>query len=77
MPTVHYTFPKFYVMIEFFGGLWLQNLSFHISRVIALLSFITLLESVFYGYFMLVFVLISITFVRITTVAPALFLLNR
>ena len=24
-PTVHYTFQKFYVMIEFFGRLWVQN----------------------------------------------------
>ena len=27
-PPVHYTFPKFYVMIEFFGRLWVQNWHF-------------------------------------------------
>ena len=50
---------------------------FHISYVIALLSFITLFESVFHGYFALVFIpkfLVRVTFVRITS-APALFLL--
>ena len=64
-------------MIEFFGRVWVQNSHFHISCVIALFSFITLLESVFQGYSVLVFTpkfLISVTFVRITTSIPALYL---
>ena len=28
-PPVHYTFPKFYVIIEFFGCLWVQNFLCH------------------------------------------------
>ena len=27
-PSVHYTFPKFYVMIKFFGRLWVKNWRF-------------------------------------------------
>ena len=50
--------------------------SLHISCIIALFSFTTLLESVFHGYSVLVLtpkVLGSVTFVHITTSAQALF----
>ena len=64
----YYTFPKFYVMIELFGRLWVQNDVFHISCAIALFSFITLmLESKVHGYFLLVPILrflVSVTFAR-------------
>ena len=71
----YYTFPKFYVMIELFGGLWVQNDVFHISCTIALFSFITLvLGSGAHTYFVHVLItkfLVSVTFARITTSAPA------
>ena len=64
-------FQNFYVIIEFFGCLWVQIDIFHISCAIALFSFITLLsESGAHGYFILVFVLkflVSITFTCIRT----------
>ena len=63
-----YTFPKFYVMIELFGPLWIQNDVFQISCTIALFSFITLvLESKVPGYFVFVSIptfLVSATFAR-------------
>ena len=76
IPPVHYTFPNFYVMIQFFGRLWVQNRHFHFSCVIDLFSFMTLLESAFHGHSVLVFIpkfLISATFVRFTMPAQALF----
>ena len=65
----YYTFPKFYVVIELFGRLWVQNDVFHISCTIALFSFITLvLESKVRSYFVLVSIpkfLVSVTFARL------------
>ena len=73
----YYTFPKFYVMIELFGRLWVQNDIFHISCTIALFSFITLvLELGVHGYFVLVFklkFLVSVTFARLTKPAQVPF----
>ena len=40
-PPIHYTSPKFYVMIEFFG-VFERRMIFFISCAIALFSFITL-----------------------------------
>ena len=64
----YYTFPKFYVMIELFGPLWVQNDVFHISCAIALFSIITLvLQSKVHGYFVIVSILrflVSVTFAR-------------
>ena len=55
--SVHYTFPKFYVMIELFGRFWVQNDVFYISCTIALFCFINLvLESGVHNCFVLVFV---------------------
>ena len=55
--SVHYTFPKFYVMTELFGSFSLQNDVFYISCTIALFSFINLvLESGAHNYFVLVFI---------------------
>ena len=73
----YYTFPKFYVMIELFGRLWVQNDVFHISCTIALFSFITLvLESKVRSYFVLVSIskfLVSVTFARLAKAAQAQF----
>ena len=73
----YYTFPKFYVMIELFGCLWVQNYVFHISCTIALFSFITLvLESKVRSYFVLVSIpkfLVSVTFARLAKAAQAQF----
>ena len=74
------TIPKFYVIIEFVGRLCVQNWYFSYLSCPSFCSFITLLESVFHGYSVLVFVpkfLVSVTFVRITKSTPALFRLNR
>ena len=75
--SVHYTFSKFYVMIELFARSWVQNDAFHISCTTALFSFITLvLESGVHGYFVLVFIpkfLVSETFSRLTIPTQALF----
>ena len=77
----YYTFPKFYVMIELFGGLWVQNNVFYISCTIALFSFITLvLESHVHGYFVLVSIakfLVSVTFARLAKPVQAPFWLKR
>ena len=55
--SVHYTFPKFYVMIELLGRFSVQNDVFYISCTIALFSFINLvLESRAHNYFVLVFI---------------------
>ena len=69
--TAHYTFQKFYVIIEFFGRLWVQN---WISCAI------TLISSMVYDYSVFVCTLkflVSVTFSRITKLTPALFWLNR
>ena len=75
--SVHYTFSKFYVMIELFARSWVQNDVFHISCTIALFSFITLvLESGVHGYFVLVFIpkfLVRETFARLIKPTQALF----
>ena len=60
MQHLHYIFLKCYVMLEFFGRLWVQI--WQISRVIALFSFRTLLESVFHGYSVLVFIFFNFNF---------------
>ena len=79
LPHVHYyTFPKFYVIIEFSSDVFGYKISiFHISCANALFSFITLvLESQAHGYFIFVFIikfLVSVTFGCITTSAPALY----
>ena len=73
----YYTFPKFYVVIELFGRLWVQNDVFHISCTIALFSFITLvLESKVRSYFVLVSIpkfLVSVTFARLAKPVQAPF----
>ena len=59
-------FRNFYVMIEFFGQLWVQN--WYFSNFYAFITL--LLESGVHDYFVLVFTLtflVSITFARITT----------
>ena len=71
-------FQNLYLYLYSLDISWYKIDIFHISCVIALFSFITLLELVFHGYVVLVFIpkfLVSVTFVRITTSAPAL--LNR
>ena len=69
--TVHYTFPKFYVMIKFFGHLRAQKTDiFHIFFAIAWISLMV------HDYSVLVFIpkfLVSVTFASITTSAPAVF----
>ena len=79
--SVHCTFLKFYVMIELFGHLWVQNDVFLISCTIALFSFKNLvLESKVHGYFMLFFItefLVSVNFTRLTKPALVSFWLNR
>ena len=66
----------FYVMIEFFGRLWVQN-----WRVSYFLYYcFVFLHMGVNSYFVLVFItkfLVSVTFARISTSAPALFWLNR
>ena len=65
-PPVHYTFPKFYVVIEFFGRLWVHFLChcfvfLHNSLRISIPRF-----------FRTCFHIKIVTFVRITTSAPVL-----
>ena len=43
---VHYTFPKFYVMIEFFGRLWVQNWHFSYFLCRCFVSFVTVRISI-------------------------------
>ena len=65
--TVHYTFSKFYVIIDFLD---VKIDIFHISCAIALISFMV------HAYSVLVFTpkfLVSVSFARITTSALALF----
>ena len=68
--SFHYTFPKFYVMIECLGCLFVQKWYFSMFLV-PLLCFCGV-----DGYFVLAFIpkcLVSVTFTRITTSVPALF----
>ena len=67
--TIHYTFSKFYVMIDFLDVFGYKIDIFHISCAIALIS------SMVHAYSVLVFTpkfLVSVSFARITTSAPAL-----
>ena len=66
--TVHYIFSKFYVMIEFFGRLWVQNWHFSYFLCHCFVSSMVVFTPK---------LLVSVSFARITTSAPALFWLNR
>ena len=59
---VHYTFQKFYVMIEFLGSLRYKTDIFYISCAIALFSFINLvLESEVHCYFVYILAVFQAT----------------
>ena len=71
----HYTFPKFYMMIELFGRLWVQNWNF---SYFSGHCFVFLHNSIRISIpllFLLVFIakyLVSVTFVRITILIKSL-----
>ena len=65
-------FRNFYVMIEFFGRLWVQNwyFSYFLCHCFVFFFITLVLESGVHGYFVLVFILkflVRITFARSTT----------
>ena len=66
-PPVHYTFPKFYVMVEFFGCLWIQKRDFSYFLYHCFIHFHNSV-ALFIPKF-----LVSVPLVHITISAPALF----
>ena len=84
--NVHYTFPKLYVMIEFFGRLWVRKWYFSYFfchcftflgnsdvRIGSLLLF-----RICHCYFVVIpKFLLSVTFAHTTTTAPSLLWLNH
>ena len=73
--SFHYTFLKFYIMIEFFGCFWAEIDIFHIYCTFIFLNNcgVSVRSQWFLGLIFISKFLVSVTFTRITTSAPALF----